>query len=393
MNIEKKHFIQLYQHLFILFAIIFLFDFIILEIFSYDPNYIALSRRNSIVSLIVIISTFSLIYLKWGYGFVFRLMIICATILILAAKASIMNSFSIYTNSTSSSLTFVIYVSLAILAVISVILYTLNTIIYPIEEMIRITDQLSSRDFVKHQEIRDIKLNDELGHLYRGILTMRENLVSDFNTLIQTIHNTSGLISNISTEVASSSEELTALTEEISANIQQISQSSTHQSVNATQGIQNMQTMSIFVDTALNEIKETLGIINDIAGQTNVLALNAAIEAARAGEYGRGFAVVSDNVRRMAEETKHRAEDINKNVEKMINDINGAISTISDTFQGFASQSEELAASSEEVASSTEQQSSSMSQVTSTSQELAYLGESLESLIKNFTIKPFTQEN
>jgi methyl-accepting chemotaxis protein len=114
-------------------------------------------------------------------------------------------------------------------------------------------------------------------------------------------------------EIIRANENLGSAKEEIIALTSRVQESAEME----TELADRMQTLS----TDANEVKSVLEVISDIADQTNLLALNAAIEAARAGEHGRGFAVVADEVRKLAERTQKSLTEINATINVIVQSI------------------------------------------------------------------------
>lgn len=124
--------------------------------------------------------------------------------------------------------------------------------------------------------------------------------------------------------VASAAEELSASGQEISRQVASVAQITSQATEEAAGTSKTVGELSEYADS----VGDVVGAIRDIADQTNLLALNATIEAARAGEAGKGFAVVADEVKKLAIETSQKTEEINTRVIKIQEAISRSVQAV-----------------------------------------------------------------
>lgn len=213
------------------------------------------------------------------------------------------------------------------------------------------------------------KLADDFDARTAGVIkslaqaaTAMQAAAQQLNTASQTTAHASGIVAAAATEADSNVQTVASAAEELSASSAEIAKQVSSVASRASQASREADVTSREVrelNTLADSIGEVVSAIKDIAEQTNLLALNATIEAARAGEAGKGFAVVADEVKKLAMETGQKTEQIDERVVR----IQQAIRTSVDAVQRIINEVQQIDEATTTVASAVEEQNAATAEI------------------------------
>ncbi|MBQ0719102.1 MAG: PAS domain-containing protein [Gammaproteobacteria bacterium] len=228
------------------------------------------------------------------------------------------------------------------------------------------------------------------------VLTNVNSSVTNIASSAEEVSSTAQTLAQGASEQAASVEETSASIEQMGASIDQNNENAKVTNDIASKSARSAEEGGSAVKQtvgAMNDIASKIGIIEDIAYQTNILALNAAIEAARAGEHGKGFAVVAVEVRKLAERSQVAASEIStlasssvtiaEQAGKLLDEIVPGINNTAELVQEISAASDEQATGAGQIGEAMGQLDKVTQQTASASEELTATSESMRDQSRN----------